>query len=455
MKKVIVIFIVLSLILSWVLTTNRLKSLFRPNIVMIIIDTLRADKLGTYGFPKGTSPEIDRLAKDGVVFKRVIAQSSWTRPSIGSMLTSLYPRTIGIYKEPFDILNDRFLTLAEILKDNGYTTIGITANPNINSVFNFNQGFDYYVDSNVVWRFMRPERGQSLYSEETNPLPTSGKIFNRLLEMVKSLREKRLFFTLWPVYMQINIMEVHQGWLLIRPEYKKTFPESNFSWYLDAIRQVSSDINRFIIELRSMPGWRNTLFIITSDHGQGLNDHPDVSESDGHGNLLYESQLLVPLILYHPGGNLKGRIIERPVRLIDLMPTVLDYLGIQLPKGIQGRSLLRIIEGEESDVNLPQYFVAETNWRNVEKIALYSDRWKYIENRDNWDGVNRYELQPMGIKENGIKTDRIEYEPGIAEEMKGFLRAWEKAHPKTPPTLLEHNPSLEEIRQLRSLGYLN
>ncbi len=108
----------------------------RPNIVLIIIDTLRADKLGCYGFPENTSPEIDRIANKGILFENVISQSSWTRPSIGSMLTSLYPRTVGIYKEEFDILHDRYETLAEILNDNGYYTMGITANPNINSVFN-------------------------------------------------------------------------------------------------------------------------------------------------------------------------------------------------------------------------------------------------------------------------------------------------------------------------------
>ncbi len=454
MKKGLIIFIALFLILSGILIVNKIKPLFRPNVVLIIIDTLRADKLGAYGFKEDTSPEIDMMAKRGVRFNRVISQSSWTRPSIGSMLTSLYPRTIGIYKEPFDMLNDRFLTLAEVLKKNGYTTIGITANPNINSVFNFDQGFDSYVDSNVVWGFMKPAKGETRYSEETTPLPGSKEIFETLLKKAKALREKSFFSALWPVYMQVNIMEVHQGWLLIRPEYKKTFPRSEFSWYLDAIRQVSGDINKFIVELGSMPGWGNTLFIITSDHGQGLGDHPDVNDSKEHGNLLYESQLFVPLILYHPGGNLKNKEIERTVRLMDMMPTILDYLDISMPERIQGKSLLKMIK-ECSTVELPKFFVAETNWRNVNKIAIYSDRWKYIENRDNWTGVNRYELQPMGIKENGKKTDRIEYEPKIAEKMKDFLRTWEKAHPKTPPAMIKDKPSSEEIRQLKSLGYLN
>ena len=113
----------------------------KPNVVLIIIDALRADKLGCYGFPEEISPEIDQYAKYGVQFQNVFAQCSWTRPSIGSMITSQYPRTIGIYKEKGHSLPDKFLTLAEILGKKGYVTAGITANPNINSVFNFHQGF--------------------------------------------------------------------------------------------------------------------------------------------------------------------------------------------------------------------------------------------------------------------------------------------------------------------------
>jgi len=99
----------------------------QPNIVLIIIDTLRADRLGAYGFPGEISPELDAYARGGVRFDLVVAQNSWTRPSIASMLTSLHPRTLGIYNERGEILGDRFLTLAEALKRHGYTTLGVTA----------------------------------------------------------------------------------------------------------------------------------------------------------------------------------------------------------------------------------------------------------------------------------------------------------------------------------------
>src|SRR4030042_4918019 len=186
-KLGVALFIIIFLA-SDIWTVNYPGIIPRPNVVLIIIDTLRADKLGCYGFPDETSPEIDRFAENGILFKRTIAQSSWTKPSIGSMLTSLYPRSIGIYKEKFDILDDKYLTLAEVLKENGYFTLGVTANPNINSIFNFNQGFDHYIDSDIIWDWMKQEEGNELYS--ANILPDSRIVFDKALNLAKTVSNR-------------------------------------------------------------------------------------------------------------------------------------------------------------------------------------------------------------------------------------------------------------------------
>jgi arylsulfatase A-like enzyme len=158
----------------------------KPNIVLIIIDTLRADKLGCYGSPVEASPEIDELAREGLVFQKVITQSSWTRPSVASMLTSLYPRTLGIYKEEWDVLPDEFLTLPEILQQNGYYTVGLTANPNINRTFNFHQGFDDYSDSTVIFPWMKSEAGKKKSSRELDNLLRSEALFQTALKKAES-----------------------------------------------------------------------------------------------------------------------------------------------------------------------------------------------------------------------------------------------------------------------------
>ena len=134
--------------------------------------------------------------------------------------------------------------------------------------------------------------------------------------------------------------------------------------------------------LSALAKGEHTLFVVTSDHGEGLSDHPHVGQSRRHGLLLYESQLRVPLILYSTAGDLPaGRVIERPVRLLDLMPTILDYAAVPVPDGIEGRSLLPLLRDEDAAVDLPETFVAETRFRRQNKIAAYAKEWKYIENR--------------------------------------------------------------------------
>ena len=436
----------------------------RPNIVLIIVDALRADKLGVYGFPGDISPEIDAMAREGILFENVISQSSWTRPSIGSLLTSLYPRSIGIYKEKYDILHDKYLTLAEILKAGGYRTFGITANPNINKVFNFHQGFDDYRDSAVIWKWMKNEPGKRKPDEDTH-LRRSKDIFDTTLEKIKSYGTE-------PFYIQINIMEAHSPYL-IRDEYKGVFkdypvkkvnynyPEEKLAriirWTLGAVKQVSYDIGEFVKKIQAIPGMENTLFVITSDHGQGLNDHPDVDSSHTHGNLLYESNLRVPLIFYHPGKIVKPHRVKNRVRLLDLMPTILDYVGISYPESLEihGKSLINLIENKGEAPQLPDYFIAETHWRKVNKIAVYTAEWKYFENKDHWKGVNARELQPAGIRENGTQTDKIQEEMGIGKEMKKALYLWEKRFKPVKRTFPRDSLTREEIRQLKSLGYLN
>jgi arylsulfatase A-like enzyme len=440
----------------------------RPNIVLIIIDTLRADFLGCYGCSENVSPEIDEIAGNGVVFERVISQCSWTRPSIGSMLTSRYPRTLGIFKEKFDILGYEFSTMAEVLNQNGYSTIGITANPHLNKVFNFHQGFDDYEESSVIWGWMPPEQGKKLRKEGRQiNLPRSSDIFRWVLSKAKSGASN-------PAYVQINVMEVHSPSLVLN-RYRRLYDHLPVNISEDetpkkraalaqlvrgtycAVAQISHDVGEFIRELTSLPGWENTLFVITSDHGQGLADHPGVQSSEHHGNLLYDSQVLVPLVLYNPADSALvcgGRRIKEVVRLLDMMPTVLAYAGVDNPAGAQGESLLGFIAGGANPPELPEVFVAETNWQQVDKIAAYTGEWKYIENRDGWGGVNPFELQRAGILENGTVTDSVQDYTAEAERLKLYLREWERRFPRAERRQPQGIPSDAEIEQLKSLGYM-
>ena len=420
----------------------------QPNVVLLLIDTLRADKMGCYGFGLDTTPELDVFAKNGVRFRTVIAQSSWTRPSIASLLTSRYPRSVGIFEEQEGLLDGRFELLSETLQGQGYTTIGATANPHLNRSFNFHQGFNHYLDTNVVYTFMkRPGDDRKLFKK--SPLPSAQELFDQVFSLIAQGGGP-------PYYVQLCLMEVHEwyrgGKDLTRDAYRSLFPGDPNRKYLQPLRQISQEIDTFVQKLLALPGWSDTLFVIVSDHGEGLDDHPNVEKSRYHGRLLYESQLRVPLILYRPGWTYAGRVIERPVRLLDLMPTLLECAGAPVPAGLDGVSLMPLLQGGE--VALPPYFVAETELREHDKAAVYGSDWKYIENYDQHVGLGPRELQAMGARENGVRTDRLAQHPDTAQAMAAYLEDWKKRYPKATPVTRPDGLSPEETEQLKAIGYL-
>ncbi len=427
-----------------------------PNIVLIIIDTLRADRLGVYGFDGPISPELDAYARAGVRFDRVVAQTTWTRPSIGSMLTALYPRSLGLYREKEEMLDDRFTTLAEVLQGSGYWTVGATANPNINSYFNFQQGFDEYVDSDVVFPFMPQPAGQQATGEGAM-LPTARALFDGLEETVRRHKGRR------PTYLQVNLMEVHEHRHLPPMEgqpYDALAAVESRALYLDyakAVRRVSLETDRFIRRLRALPGWENSLFVIISDHGETLAaDHLALVRPRWHGFLLYETQTLVPWFMFDTTGRLPaGRVVRRSVRVLDLMPTVLDVVGVPPPDGLAGVSLLPLLTDPNADVGLPEWFVVETRFRTADKAAVYSDKWIYVENRDGHAGTNPREIQRVGSKANGASTDLSGLQPKLVKEFAAYLEGWDADHPPAEPVMRRGAVPDTTMDQLRALGYVD
>jgi len=425
-----------------------------PHIVLIVLDTLRADRLGSYGFELEVSPELDRLGEQGVRLVNAISQSPWTRPSIASILTSQHPRTLGIYSERAEILADRFETLAEVLQNAGYRTLGSTANPNVNPAFNFHQGFDEYWGTDQVWDWMVPESGQEQSPEPS--LPPGKQQLTRILaarDAESADQQGR------PHYVQLTLMDIHQADAkpdLIRPSIRELYAEVEppvDRHYLWGVRQLSQDVAEFVEAWGAAPGFEDTLFVIVSDHGQGLSSHPDVKgwQKEHHGFYLFESQLRVPWILYHPGDRLpSGLTIEQPVRLLELMPTVLEIAGVPAPTGMAGEVLVLAPDAPQP---VPEAFVIETQFRGRNKIGLYSEHWKYFENRDGEPGLNRRELHPQGVMENGMTSDVGARHPQLMRQFSAEIETWERRHPRTGPSVRDSLTSMEE-QQLRALGYL-
>jgi len=418
----------------------------KTNVVLVIIDTLRADVLGCYGYEADTSPELDGFARQGVLFKRTVANSSWTRPSIGTMVSSLHGRTLGIYDEKGDMLDDGFILLSEVLHGEGYTTIGVTANPNINTHFGFNQGFDHYVDSRRVYGWM--EGGEDAEARKAQNR-TAREVFRTAIDAMGPTPKP-------PYYMQLNIMEMHNPGPPLRPQFIGTFDgkvRKGHGAYAAALRQVSVDIKGFVDELTAMPGMDDTLFIFASDHGEGLSDHPAIPAAYSHGYVLYESNVIVPLIFYHHLNGIGEREVREKVQLLDLAPTILDLLGVAIPKQMEGLSLENLMTGQGPKPALPEYIVTETLFRENNKLGVYSDSWKYFETLDGQQGTAPREIQEKGINENGAATNQLAQQGIEAAKMETYLRNWEVAHPKTKAVHPKGGLSQEVIQQLKSLGY--
>jgi arylsulfatase A-like enzyme len=420
-----------------------------PNLILIIVDTLRADQLGVYGGPEGVSPEIDGLAAGGIRFARVIAPCTWTRPSIGAMLTSRHPRALGLYEESQEMLADRFPTLAEALRARGYATLGVTANPNINSYFGFDRGFDAYADTDVAFGFMPAAGDEALWLERT--LPTARQVLRALLGRARALRrsgDRR------PVYLQANLMDVHQA-LDARMSFAPFEDTFGGDRVLQAVRKVSAEIGSFLAEIAKLPGFEDTVVVVTSDHGETYGDHPSLAEPKWHGHLVYETQALVPLVVHRSARRLgEPRVVERTVSLLDLAPTLVELAGAPPLAGAEGRSLAALLEDPGAPVELPATHVVETRFRSADKIAIYGEDFAYVVNRDGQAGTKPVELQRNRAAADGASTDLAAERPGEAESLAGALASWERSHPSEPPTLNPERPSERQLDQLRAIGYI-
>lgn len=389
-----------------------------PNVVLVIVDTLRADKLGSYGNPSPASQELDALAASGIVLEQVVSQASWTRSSVAAMLTGMYPRRIPLLKEQWDPLPLGSDSLAEVLRRRGYTTIGLTANPQLNLDFKFEQGFGEYIESSVTFSWMKDSQGKEKAGKGVVIRPAED-ILGQSLDILGKVKGR-------PVYLQVLLMDVHAHHRIAPDGVDadlKDFPDSE---YLQAVRNATRPLATFIPKAREILG-KDTVFIITADHGEGLKDHPSVESSGKHGNLLYRSQIHVPVIVLGPSDRV-GPAGRRSglARLIDLFPTIVELCGGTPSTTIDGVSLVPSLQQAKAiDIGGPA--LSETRWRRgVNKIAATDGTWLLIENHDSWPGTAPTELYEFNAPQDGAVTNSLAQHTDAAEPLQGAVASFEK-----------------------------
>ncbi len=437
------------------------RSLVLPdaNIVLIVIDTLRADHLGAYGYTRETSPTLDRMAREGVLFERVVTQGAWTPPAMGSLFTSLYPHVHGAVEFKTE-LSDRLLTLADALKARGYFTIGVQTNPSLGQ--GFGQGFDSYVE---VFK------------------ARDSKIVKRLEGQLKQLGGRKFFAYLhmMGVHIPYNAREPFLG-KFVEP-YSGTSLRPNrigakdrrklrsqpltdadkrhvVNLYDAGIAETDSNVARILAVLEAVKVADSTIVIVTSDHGEELFDR----ESFGHGHSLQREIVRVPLIVRHPAVEPGGIRVRQLVRLIDIFPTVLGLLGMESPRVLMGRDLGPAIENPNQDWQLvgfseamlegpPQFAIEQGRYKllRIEQPATRHERRKLLE-------VRRQSALKGAVELYDLKADPDERQPIDAEaphnRLARVLDGERRAGAHLRPAPVARDIDKERLDQLRSLGYV-
>lgn len=417
----------------------------RTNVLLLTLCTLRADHLGVYGYDGGVSPSIDSLATMGVTFDRAVAPASWTRASIASTITGMYPRTLDI-EEPTGESNNRqlhgsFRTLPECLSELGYFTIGITANPNTHSVFGFDQGYDFYEDTGkYLWRSGYSERKRN--AEDVNA---------SLLEQLRVRPRDQKFFA------HLTYVDVHAPLDDGAGNYVMSIGSGYPALYDRELQYLDGAIADLLRELDAM-GVEDLLVVITSDHGEAFGR---LHEGDTfHGSSLYNETIRVPFVLCHPSlQRVKGRRAP-PVELVGLTPTVLDLLGIENnPPPLGGKSLEALVFDSVGDAPSP-IVVSETCFGDANRSALIMSEWKLIatykagEPRVGEPDATRYELFKLD-NDPFEAQDLAAVEAERVKELSALLGDWQKSRePTDQGDDLDVEVSEELLRRLRSLGYI-
>jgi arylsulfatase A-like enzyme len=296
----------------------RLREQGRPNLVLVVVDALRADPLSAYGASVAGSPEIARWAAQGVVFERALAQSSWTKSSMASLLTSRWPRGHGVL-DPDDGLGEAADTLAEKLREAGYRTWAVQSNGWLEEAFGFEQGFE---------RYLFP-RGGGSEAERNRSWPHADNVYREAERLIDAHASAQPFF------LYLHFMDVHE--YAAPPDVARP-REGAQGEYAAAIRWVDEVLARLREHLDRRGLLESSVLLLASDHAEAFGENG----AFGHARNVFTPVLHVPLVLRLPFAIEPTRILTQ-VRNLDVAPTLLDLAGLPPDPAFEGESLLPLL----------------------------------------------------------------------------------------------------------------
>jgi len=446
--------------------------LYPPSIILIVVDTLRADYLGCYGFDGDISPGIDELAAESVLFERCSSQAPWTTPSLASMMTSLLPQAHGVALSPdaqrdyqtwsrewTPAVPDVTVTLAEVLREKGYRTGAFVANPFLSHKLGFEQGFEVFdvsatkgrsraapavLEPAVLWldSVLLSRRPFFLYlhlMDVHGPYNAPEGDFNAVRES-PGLGEARHI-----TRREFNRIQSH----LRRPRWTGLRGGKDLrTWrgrYAAGVHAADRHLGHLLNRLRREERWKNTVVVLTADHGEELLDHGGWD----HGLSLYEHQLHVPLLIRYPGAEHGGTRVSDVVRLVDLMPTLIKIAEAEVPVAAVGADLTpltRLTPGLEP----PRSVFASSIKNRPKRSSVTVGPYKLIADVDGGN-TRLFDL----VSDPGERRDVAPVRPDVVRDLSARLRDYLLHIAATAPApAATVELSDEQVEQLRELGYL-
>jgi len=393
------------------------------NVVLISIDTCRVDRLSCYGFKRRTTPQIDAVARDGVLFQEALTPVPLTTPAHSSVFTGTYPPTHGVHLNNGVALAGSNITLAEVLHDAGFQTAAFVSGFPLDPQFGLNQGFDTY-DS----EFTKTSESSSNYSERS-----AEEVSRPALAWLDQHKGS-------PFFLFVHYFDAHAPYDPPEP-YRSSYADDP---YAGEIAYLDGWIGQVVDRLRALDAYEDTLLIIMGDHGESLGEHGEAS----HGFFVYQSTEHVPLVIRAPHG-VKARRLEGRVSLVDLMPTILDLAGLKTPERVQGTSLRAGLEGRPAREAARPLYCESLEATQFDCSALHgivSGSWKYIR-------APRQELYDLSNDPSETRNVFDKEQPTaqrLRDRLEELLPEFEAAAPQQAPASADP----DAVRRLQSLGYV-
>lgn len=429
-------------------------------VILVLLDTVRADRLGCYGYARPTSPHLDALAAEGARFEQVVSAAPWTLPSVAGMLAGQYPERV--YTSRLEA------SLVEALQGAGIATAAFTEGGFVSKHFGLDRGFDHWTEEEgPVQVFLEP--GQ-------RPDPHSAGGIERTFANAERWLEQHGD---GPFFLLVHTYEPHTPYThhdftegldpgRVGPAFtlaQQTALAANRMTLTDAEREyvkalydgdiASADrfVGRLLAKLDALGLADEVAVVVTSDHGEELGEH-DLANSFDHGHSLFDNQVMVPLIVRDPTKSFAGRVVEAQVRTIDVLPTVVELLGVPLEGELDGRSLLPMLTGPESEERLAIVGHTKTGFRRVGLRALghkYIRLSNPVEGSDAAQAMRQlYDLAADPHEQNDLAVER----PQLADAFEQLLLERRPGGDRiiSPEPATGADPAL--IERLKSLGYL-